>query len=73
MLALVLVKFVLKHSVDLHTYAVAPDLENNPANESVWFILVKEILVAQQEVVDDYQNKIPKGVEFIKGNFLEKI
>ena len=53
--------------------AVAPDLENNPANESVWFILVKEILVAQQEVVDDYQNKIPKGVEFIKGHFLEKI
>ena len=53
--------------------AVAPDLENNPANESVWFIMVTEISMARKEEIDDYQNIVPKGVEFIKGHFLEKI
>ena len=53
--------------------AVAPDLENNPANESVRFIMVTEISMARKEEIDDYQNIVPKGVESIKGHFLEKI
>ena len=52
--------------------AVAPDLENNPANESVWFIKVKKTAIESEDVTDDYHNTIPEGVELYRGSFWRK-
>ena len=53
--------------------AVAPDPENNPTNDSVWFIKVKDIFFAKVAVTDDYDHTIPAGSDYIQGQFMEKI
>ena len=41
--------------------------------DSIWLIKVNETnCVSTIECVDDYGNKIPAGINFLKGNFLER-
>ena len=53
--------------------AVAPDLESNPTNDSVWFIKVKDTFTAKVSMTDDYDHTIPVGSDYIEGQFMEKI
>ena len=53
--------------------AVIPDETNNPNNESIWFIKVKDTCVALDAVTDDYGHTIPRGCEYVQGQFMEKI